>query len=123
VEDHCEALDRLLHAPIEQVRGEVINIGTGVDIPVEHVARAILEVMGKPISLIQHIGDRPGQVQRHIASTDKAYKLLGWRASTSFAEGIEKTVAWDRDNVQWWEKLSYMKSVPIKTKSGAVEYH
>lgn len=123
VEDHCEALDKLLHVPIEQVRGEVINIGTGTDIPVEHVARTILEVMEKPLSLIQHIGDRPGQVQRHIASTDKALKLLGWRAGTSFAEGIQRTVEWYRCNPQWWEKLSYMRSVPIKTKSGTVEYH
>lgn len=123
VEDHCEALDKLLHAPLESVRGEVINLGTGVDIPVLHVAKTILEVMGKPLSLIQHIGDRPGQVERHIASTEKAQALLGWRASHSFAEGIEKTVAWYRANPKWWEKLTWMKSVPIKTKSGSVEMH
>ena len=50
-------------------------------------------------------GTRPGQVQRHISNTDKAEKLLGWTAKTSFKEGLLKTAGWYRENEAWWRRL------------------
>ena len=49
--------------------------------------------------------ERPGQVDRHIGSTEKAERLLGWRARTAFAEGLERTIAWYLDNRPWWESI------------------
>jgi dTDP-glucose 4,6-dehydratase len=49
-----------------------------------------------------HVEERPGQVARHIGSTEKAERVLGWRARTSFEEGLERTVAWYRENEAWW---------------------
>ena len=51
-----------------------------------------------PASLKTYVDERPGQVDRHIGSTDKAERLLGWRARTSFEEGLERTVEWYREN-------------------------
>jgi dTDP-glucose 4,6-dehydratase len=65
----------------------------------------ILEMLGKPSSLKQHIDDRPGQVDRHIGSTDRAERLLGWTSSIAFADGLERTINWYRDNPQWWQKV------------------
>jgi dTDP-glucose 4,6-dehydratase len=62
----------------------------------------VLELVGKPASLKVHVDERPGQVDRHIGSTEKAEKLLGWRARTSFEDGLERTIAWYRDNEAWW---------------------
>jgi dTDP-glucose 4,6-dehydratase len=52
-----------------------------------------------------NVDERPGQVDRHIGSTDKAERLLGWRARTSFAEGLERTVSWYRENEAWWRAV------------------
>lgn len=112
VEDHCSALDKLLHAELDSIRGQVINIGTGYDLSVSEIARKILEGLGKDLSLIRHIEDRPGQVERHIAGVMKINKLLDWKAELSFDEGIRKTIDWYANNEQWWRKLLWMKTVP-----------
>jgi dTDP-glucose 4,6-dehydratase len=62
-------------------------------------------VLGKPQELRAHVPERPGQVDRHIGSTDKAEQLLGWRARTSFEDGLERTVAWYRENEAWWKSI------------------
>jgi dTDP-glucose 4,6-dehydratase len=123
VEDHCEVLDRIIHADLKTIRGEVINLGTGTDIDILSIASMLLEMLGKPKTLVTYLGERPGQVQRHIASTNKAERLLGWKASTKFEDGIEKTAKWYRDNRSWWEKLLWMRTVPIKKHDGQIEYH
>lgn len=123
VEDLCQALDKVMHVNLAKVKGEVINVGTGRDISVKAVADAVLSKLSKPNSLITYIGDRPGQVRRHVSSTDKALQVLGWKAETDFDEGIAKTVAWYQKNPDWWQKLLWMRHVPIKTMDGRTEYH
>ena len=66
----------------------------------------MLDCLGKPRDLVAHVPERLGQVDRHIGSTEKAERLLGWRARTSFAEGLERTVSWYRDNEAWWRAIS-----------------
>ena len=103
VEDDCRAITAALHAPIETVRGEVFNVATGVDVSVNEIARRICDILGKPHDLIRRVADRPGQVDRHIGSTEKAERLLGFRAQIGFDEGLERTIAWYRDNPAWWQ--------------------
>src|SRR6266704_4959347 len=62
VEEHCDALDRLIHADLDSIQGQVVNIGTGQHKSVLEVAEAVLAVMHPSDSPIQFIGDRPGQV-------------------------------------------------------------
>ena len=90
VEDNCEALDRALRAPLEQVKGQVVNLGTGREISLVEVARTVLRHCGLSEDHVRHVPDRPGQVRRHLASTEKARRILGWRAKTTFEEGIRE---------------------------------
>lgn len=122
VEDHCAALDAALHQPIEKLAGEVINLGTGVSISVLEIAERIKQLMNSS-SPIQMVGDRPGQVFRHTSSTAKARELLGWQATTSFQEGLERTIRWYQDNPKWWDKTLWLRKVPIRTATGKIEYH
>jgi dTDP-glucose 4,6-dehydratase len=102
VEDDAEAIVAAIEADLDAVAGEVINVATGVDVSVSGIADLVLDVLGKPASLKSYVDERPGQVDRHIGSTEKAERLLGWGARTSFAEGLERTVAWYRENEAWW---------------------
>ena len=122
VQDHCRALDKLMHTPMDKVRGEVINLGTGRSISVGQIAQMVKEMTGTK-SPIVFVGDRPGQVFRHTSSTDKAKRLLDWEATMKFEEGLEKTIAWYRDNPKWWEKGLWLRQVPIRTAAGKVEMH
>jgi dTDP-glucose 4,6-dehydratase len=105
VEDDAEAIEAIIEADIDAVAGEVLNIATGVDISVSAIADAVLEVLGKPASLKEHVAERPGQVDCHIGSTERAERLTGWRARTSFEDGLERTVEWYRENDGWWQGL------------------
>jgi len=102
VEDDAEAIVAAIEADLDDVAGEVINVATGVDVSVDDIADLVLDLLGKPASLKSNVEERPGQVDRHIGSTEKAAALLGWRARTSFDAGLERTVAWYRDNEAWW---------------------
>jgi dTDP-glucose 4,6-dehydratase len=105
VSDDAEAIERVIETPIESLAGEVLNVATGIDISVNDIAGLVLSALGKPADLRTHVDERLGQVDRHIGSTEKAERLLGWRARTSFEDGLERTVAWYRDNEAWWRAI------------------
>ena len=105
VDDDAEAIEAVIAADVDSIAGEVINVATGIDISVSAIADAVLDLLGKPASLKSNVPERPGQVDRHIGTTEKALRLLGWRARTSFEEGLRRTVAWYRDNETWWRAV------------------
>jgi len=123
VEDTAEAIDRALHAPMERIRGEVFNIGTGRSISVLEIAKMIQREFGLDDNYLRFMEERYGQVQKHISSTDKAEKILGFRATTSFEEGLAKTIQWYRENRQCWEKQLPMRRVPVKRPDGSVVWY
>jgi len=123
VEDHCKALDNVLHQDGDDVWGQAINIGTGVDIDINTIARKILTKMNRPLDFVTYISNRPGQVERHIASTEKAKRLLGWEAENDFDQGLEKTIDWYIENQHWWERQRWMRRIPIKLKDGSMVLH
>ena len=102
VRDTCEAVLHALRS--DDATGEVINLGTGVDTSVQAVAELILDIMGKPRTLIHHVTPRPGQVDRHIASTEKAARLLDWHARKQLRDGLTETIDWYASNRPWWER-------------------
>jgi dTDP-glucose 4,6-dehydratase len=105
VDDTASAIEALIDAQLEAVAGEVVNVATGTDLSVSEIARLVLDAVGDPTVEVVHVEERPGQVDRHIGSTDKLARLTGWRASTSFAEGLERTITWYRDNEAWWRGI------------------
>src|SRR3954453_9441357 len=105
VDDDAEAIEAIIAADIDAVAGEGINVATGIDLSVSQIADAVLEALGKPASLKSYVDERLGQVDRHIGSTDKAERLVGWRARTSFENGLARTVEWYRENDGWWRGI------------------
>jgi dTDP-glucose 4,6-dehydratase len=105
VDDDAEAIEAIIAADIDAIAGEVINVATGVDLSVSQIADAVLEALDKPDSLKSYVDERLGQVDRHIGSTDKAERLVGWRARVSLEEGLARTVEWYRENDGWWRGI------------------
>jgi len=102
VEDHCRAIDLVLHnAPLSD---GVYNIGTGVETNGKQVANAVLEIMGKPKSLIEYVADRPGHDYRYAVDITRITEL-GWEPQVTFPEGLESTVRWYVDHQDWWRPL------------------
>ncbi len=101
VMDHCEGIDTVLQ---KGVPGEVYNLGTGTEMRNIEMARALLDILNKPVSLIQHVTDRPGHDQRYSLNCTKI-KLLGWHSRYSSQEALAKTVRWYVENEWWWRKI------------------
>jgi dTDP-glucose 4,6-dehydratase len=101
VEDHCRAIDLVLH---QAPPSSVYNVGTGVETTGLQVAEAVLEIMRKPRSLIEFVADRPGHDYRYALDISRITEL-GWKPQVTFAEGLERTVRWYQDHPEWWRPL------------------
>ncbi len=123
VEDTCSRLEKIINAPLKTIKGEIFNIGSGEAISVLDVAEIILKILNKPKSLINFIGDRPGQVDVHISSTGKMKKVLNIKPGRDFKTGIAQTIEWYANNQEWWQRVEWMKHIKIRTKAGKVELH
>ena len=102
VEDHCRALDRVLHHGKE---GEIYNVGGESEKPNLSVAKAILDRLEKPHSLIRFVKDRPGHDRRYAIEFSKITRELGWRPLVGFEEGIGQTVRWYQTHEDWWKEI------------------
>jgi dTDP-glucose 4,6-dehydratase len=107
VEDHCRAIDVLID---RGENGEVYNIGGGNDVMNVDLTHRILRELGKPLSLIRPVPDRPGHDRRYCLNTSKL-RGVGWTPQVEFETGLRQTVQWYRQNEWWWR--------PIKEKDPA----
>ena len=101
VMDHCSGIDTVLQ---HGVLGEVYNVGTGKEMTNLEMVEILLDAVGKPRSLIQHVEDRQGHDRRYCMNVDKLM-ALGWEPEYTHAEAIRETVRWYVDNRWWWEPI------------------
>ena len=104
VDDHCSAVDLILH---KGKLGEIYNVGANNEPEITNLelTNKVIELCSKDQSSIEPVeGIRPGHDQRYAVNTAKIEKL-GWQPSVDFTEGIKKTVEWYKNNEQWWKKI------------------
>ncbi|HEX8410673.1 MAG TPA: dTDP-glucose 4,6-dehydratase [Thermoanaerobaculia bacterium] len=101
VDDHCAAIDFLIE---RGENSEVYNIGGGNERENREITYRILELTGKPESLIKPVGDRQGHDRRYSLDTRKLERL-GYKCDTDFDAALERTVRWYVDNPQWWRAI------------------
>ncbi len=102
VGDHCVAIDLVMR---RGTPGEVYNVGGHNERANIDVVRTILRLLGKPETLITYVKDRPGHDRRYAIDPAKIHRELGWLPTTSYEEGMEKTVAWYLSHRPWWENI------------------
>lgn len=98
VEDHCEAIDLVLH---NGKAGERYNIGGHNEKRNIEIVKLILKHLGKPESLITYVEDRKGHDYRYAIDPTKIKNELGWEPKTKFEDGIVKTIDWYLENKDW----------------------
>ena len=99
VEDHCKAVDQIIHAGTP---GEIYNVGGHNELRNIDIVRLICKELNKPESLITYVADRKGHDLRYAIDASKIYKELGWLPETKFEEGIKKTIQWYVSHPEWW---------------------
>ena len=100
--DHCRALDLAIQ---KGKSGEVYNIAASQEKTNLELIHKLLDIMGKPRSLITFVTDRPGHDRRYALDASKITRELGWKPAYSFEEALTTTVNWYLDNKSWWRQI------------------
>ena len=98
VKDHCNAITKVLE---KGKSGESYNISSNSEFDNITIVERILEIMGKSTDLMEFVEDRPGHDFRYSLDSSKISKEIGWKNKTSFDEGINETVKWYQENLDW----------------------
>jgi dTDP-glucose 4,6-dehydratase len=101
VEDHCAAIDFVIE---HGTNSETYNIGGGNERQNREITQRILQLLGKPETLIKRVADRVGHDRRYSIDTTKL-ETLGFRTTTDFDEALERTVRWYTANEPWWRAI------------------
>jgi dTDP-glucose 4,6-dehydratase len=101
VEDHCAAVDFLIE---HGTNSETYNIGGGNERENREITHRILQLLGKPESLIKRVADRVGHDRRYSVDTSKL-ETLGFKMTTDFDAALERTVDWYVQNEPWWRAI------------------
>jgi len=102
VKDHCVAIDKIIR---EGKIGETYCIGGNAEKTNLEITHKILELMGFDEKQIEYVDDRKGHDQRYAVDFSKIKKELGWEHQISFEEGMQETVKWYRENIDWLENI------------------
>jgi dTDP-glucose 4,6-dehydratase len=102
VEDHCQAIDLVLH---KGRNGEVYNVGGNNERTNIEIVQTILKALNKPESLMKFVKDRLGHDRRYAIDATKLRTELGWAPKYNFETGIEQTINWYLTNQEWWENI------------------
>jgi len=116
VEDNCRGLLAVFERGVE---GEVYNVGAHNEVPNIEMTRKLLGIFGLGEDMVKFVPDRPGHDLRYSIHTDKI-RALGWEPEVSLDDGLARTVAWFRENEDWWRPLKARASegaLPTTTES------
>jgi dTDP-glucose 4,6-dehydratase len=104
VTDHCRGIDAALR---KGNLGEVYNFGGNCELTNLELTHSLLDVLGKPRSLIKFVTDRPGHDHRYAIDAGKAKRELGWEPRMNFRDALKQTVDWYLGHGDW---ISHIKS-------------
>lgn len=102
VRDHCRGIAAAWR---RGQAGHVYNFGGRCEMPNLHLTHLLLDLLGKPRTLIKHVQDRPGHDRRYAIDCRKAEHDLGWTPEVTFADGLRETLAWYQANQAWVDNV------------------
>lgn len=101
VVDNCRAIDTVMR---KGRLGEAYNIGANNEVQNIEIAEKIVNLLGKPKSLIKFVPDRLGHDRRYAVDCSKIH-ALGWKPEKDFDDALTLTVRWYQKNEPWWQKI------------------
>lgn len=99
VHDHCRGI---IAALLRGRSGHIYNLGGDCERRTLQIAHVLCDILGKPRTMIEFVGDRPGNDYRYAMDFRKARHELGWFPQAALRAGLEQTVNWYREHPDWW---------------------
>jgi len=100
--DHCTGVEAAWRSGKS---GEVYNFGGRCEKTNLDLTTTLLDLLGKPHSLIKYVKDRPGHDRRYAIDCSKAERELGWAPKWTFENGIRSTIEWYKKNTAWTDGI------------------
>lgn len=94
----------------DQSWGETVQFGSGREISIGDLAQLILDIMGKDLPIVcrdERVRPRASEVERLIASNEKAKQLYGWMPTISLEDGLGRTIEWMKENADLQKLRGY----------------
>ena len=98
----------LLAASEPSAVGQTINLGSGREISIGDLAGLIAQMVGRPIQIEseeQRLRPQDSEVERLLADNTLAQTILGWRPKVNLEEGLARTIAWIKDNLELYRNV------------------
>lgn len=102
VDDHCAGV---LAALDKGQAGRIYNFGADAERTNLWIVRTILEILGRPESLISFVEDRAGHDWRYAVDARRAHEELSWAPQRALVDALAETVEWYVEHQQWWRPL------------------
>jgi len=99
VDDLCRGTALAL---LEGKAGEVYHIGGNKELTNRELTAMLLDACGAGWDRVAPVEDRPGHDRRYALDDERIRRELGYRPRVDFGAGLAATVAWYRDNPDWW---------------------
>ena len=109
VDDHCRGIALVID---KGEPGQSYNIGGGLELNNRELTERVLAAMGADWSMVQPVEDRKGHDRRYSVD-DSRLRALGYAPQHSFDEGLAETVAWYRNNEEWWRPLKERAAITV----------
>ena len=111
VQDHATAIDLVFHSA---ENGQTYNIGGMNEWKNIDLVKLLCRLMDKKLGriegtsqqLITFVKDRPGHDRRYAIDAGKMNKVLGWKPSVTFEQGLEHTIDWYLANGEWLRRVT-----------------
>lgn len=112
--DNVVQSNLLALAKAHQYPGEYYNVGNGENISVNQTLAMLQKLLGTRIPP-QYVAKRPGDVRKTCADLSKIQKDLGYKPTTTFEQGLQKSIEWYKQTLRVWNSKLKVKNSKVKT--------
>lgn len=93
VTDHCDALEVVLETDWAEFPGRIVHVSADEEQENIAVAKQVLQILGKPESLLTFVQDRPGHDWRY-ALDSSLLRSKRWSPKVPFTDGVHQAIDW-----------------------------
>ncbi len=97
-------------AAAEAAVGEIVNMGSGVEVRIGDVVTKVGEIVGRRLEVAEddrRMRPTTSEVSRLLADSSKAALLAGWKAEVSLDEGLRRTCEWIEQHLETFRPQEY----------------
>jgi NAD dependent epimerase/dehydratase len=97
-------------AEVEGIEGEVINLGTGVEVSVGEIVERVQRLVARELPVVldqERLRPPDSEVERLVANIGKARTLLSWEPEVELEDGLRTTIDWIQDSLGHYKTSRY----------------